>query len=396
MTETGSGGDNSDNDTDIIPRLSRDAIDSEFSTGAELFKSPDRRERILADEAVKRALKLGVENPQDGIHISRLLRVRAIAEALGLTQDTDLHRADEEVRRTLARYEALVGNVHDVILDIDEGGYISFINPAITELTGYSVEDLTDIRFNQIIHPDDTENVTKVFKDALEGASQKAEFRVLDVNGNIKWVRATTNILDDGGTLCGINVRMNDITEIKELQEELTIKSEHDKLTGLFNRGRAEDEMAMLEREGRRKKRFPVSILYIDVDNFKSINDNQSHAVGDAALHEVASLLGLSMKDVHAREDEDYIIARFGGDEFLMILQKTDADQAQEIRNRINIAFENADCPGSVNPTVSIGVATAESSDKIKTALQAADDALGEIQDVKRTKREKDKLEPQL
>lgn len=396
MTEPGSSGDMPNNVADSAPKLPRDPIECEIGTAAEFFRSPDRAERILAAEAVKRAVKLGVDNPQDGIRLSRLLRVRAIAEGMDDTKGSGSHRVDEEVRRTLARYEALVGNVHDVILDIDEGGYISFINPAITELTGYSVEDLTDIRFDQIMHPDDTENVAKVFKDALEGASQKVEFRVLDINGNIKWVRATSHILVDKGTPCGINVRMNDITEIKELQKELTIKSEHDKLTGLFNRLRAEDEMAMLEREGRRKKRFPVSILYIDVDNFKSINDNQSHAVGDAALREVASLLGLSMKDVHAREDEDYIIARFGGDEFLMILQKTDADQAQKIRNRINIAFENADCPDSVNPTVSIGVATAESSDKIKTALQAADDALGEIQDVKRTKREKDKLEPQL
>lgn len=391
MTEPGSGRDNSDNVTDINPKLSRDPITSELSTAAEFFKSPDRGERILAAEAITRALELGVENPQEGIRLSKLLRVRAIAEALGLTQDTGLHRADEQVKRSIERLRDLTGSIHEVFIDLDPDGYISQVNDAITPITGLEAKDLVDINLSQIVNSEDAEKVTNALKGAKDGVIEPIDFRIDDVQGRTKWVSATSSMLRDDGEPCGFIVTLRDITNEKELQMQieakndelarknaelaeinaiLTDENKHDALTGLYNQPRAKQELEMLRKEGRRMGKYPVSILYIDADNFKQINDTQGHEAGNEALQTIARLISCGKS-----REEDFV-ARYGGDEFVFIMQQTANEVAQNVVERINNAFLGHNIQSDEYLSVSIGLQTAKNSKSINATFQGAEESM--------------------
>jgi diguanylate cyclase (GGDEF)-like protein/PAS domain S-box-containing protein len=408
MTEPGLGEGELDRVPVPRPDGDKDPIIDGLRTAAEFIGSPDRLERELARTALNDVGDLAVESKENGQRLARLLRVRVE------TEGSDLHRTDEEVRKSLERLDAHVGGGNDIFIDLDLEGYISLINNAIAKAAGYNPDDLLDMRFSQIVHRNDLRKVGKMLESTLRGENEPIEFRINSINGGIRWMSASPNILRNSEeSAYGFSIRMHDITERVEAQQQLEAEkkelesakqklkelSEHDELTGLFNRRKATDEMTTLEGQGRRMRKFPVSILYIDVDDFKSINDGQSHHTvgGDEALREVASLLVSSMKNhVHAREDDDYIVSRWGGDEFLIILQKTNLEQAQEIVERIKITFENARSTVGVNPTVSVGVGVADNSDGVKNALLKADEELGEIQEVKRLERKARKLESQL
>ncbi len=390
MAEPGIGGEKSDSIPQITPKAFGDPITNEIRTAAEMFNSPDQKERKLAAAAITRAAEYATIDPIAGSRLARLLRIRGVEEGLDDGIYSGLHRADENVRKSLERYESLVGGVHDVVMDVDKEGLISFINPAIVELAGYEPEELLDIRFDQLLFNDDTKKAKKAFQDTLDGKNNPSELRIVDSNGGIKWVRTTTTILKDKVEICGVTVRMNDITELKELQNQLRNESEHDALTGLFNRRRADDELEMLRKEGRRKRKYPVSILYIDVDEFKAINDSQGHEAGDEALQTIAKLISCGKS-----RPEDFI-ARYGGDEFIFIMQQASNEVAQKVIERVNNAFLGYNIQQNNYLSVSIGVATAADSRSINETLREADLAMYEVKDAKRAKKENGGIFPQL
>lgn len=164
------------------------------------------------------------------------------------------------------------------------------------------------------------------------------------------------------GKLVHIQVS-TDITELKQTQERLEYLSAHDTLTGLYNRHYFEEEIQRLQRS----RHYPVSIIMVDVDNMKLINDQYGHAAGDAMLKKTADVL----RFVFRAED---VIARIGGDEFAVILPNADETIAQEAIQRIdNVLAEQAIKPGELAVSLSYGAATAYQTEQIQQCIHLAD-----------------------
>ncbi|MFZ5809900.1 MAG: diguanylate cyclase domain-containing protein [Chloroflexota bacterium] len=169
----------------------------------------------------------------------------------------------------------------------------------------------------------------------------------------IKWV---------DGRLVHLQIS-TDITELKQTQERLEYLSAHDALTGLYNRHYFEEELKRLQKS----RLFPLSIIMIDVDDMKRVNDKYGHASGDLLLKNTADIL----RTVFRAED---VIARIGGDEFAVILPNADEAIAEDALSRItNLLSKKEEQKRPVKISLSCGTATARQSDQIQACLHLAD-----------------------
>lgn len=158
-----------------------------------------------------------------------------------------------------------------------------------------------------------------------------------------------------------------DITDRKIAEERLTYISLHDIMTSVYNRAFFEEEMARYEKSRVR----PISILSMDMDNLKIINDQYGHKAGDHALQNIANIIQSSFR-------EEDIIARLGGDEFAVLLPTMDQKMAQKAKQRIldGIARYNHDNPGELPLSLSVGCATADKDESLEEAFKRADEAM--------------------
>lgn len=276
--------------------------------------------------------------------------------------------SEDDDRRAMERYESIINSANDVILALDDSGHVTFINSAIEGIAGYNPDDMVGLTFEKFIHPDDLPEHNERYLQALGGDSRPYEIRIVDKDGKTRWMRTSSSILLDRGKPCGITCIMTEITEQKRLEEKLTWLSLVDPLTGLHSRHYLEEQSEIL-RNGRR---YPVSVVNIDVDGLHDVNNNQGHDAGDELLKAVGDILRESFR----QED---CVARTGGDEFLILLPETDENEANEIVVRIRDRLQKYN---SQNPnfhiSLSIGLATAQDSSTWFETLKTADEVMYE------------------
>jgi len=252
-------------------------------------------------------------------------------------------------------------------------------NPRWGQMLGYTFDELqaTAQQWADFVHPDDRERAWASIFDAVEGrtSAHKLEYRMLHKDGSIRWILDQAKVMqrDENGKatrMCGTHT---DITERKLLEEELRRQAHVDYLTGVYNRRhfmeRAEQELHRAQRYG-----SPLSMLMLDIDHFKLINDRYGHKVGDIVLKAVADLCHATFRDVD-------ILGRLGGEEFAVLLPETDQHFAIEAAERLRDTITNARIPLAgglpVTFSVSIGVSSMQSpDDNIDVLLNLADKAL--------------------
>lgn len=219
-------------------------------------------------------------------------------------------------------------------------GYFKRVNPAFERILGYGEEDLLGRPFLEFVHPDDRRRTEEEAATIATGAGTvQFRNRYLAKDGSVHWIEWTSQPVVEEETIYAV---ARDVSERKALEEELERLSQHDPLTGLFNRRRFEEE---LRRQLAYTRRYGKggALLLIDVDRFKQINDSLGHAAGDRALCRVAGLLrdNLRASDVIAR-DADPVLARFGGDEFVVLLPEVDEAGAQAVADRLTALMRDS------------------------------------------------------
>jgi diguanylate cyclase (GGDEF)-like protein/PAS domain S-box-containing protein len=288
-------------------------------------------------------------------------------ESAVLTED--LHR-----RRSEARFRSLVRGSSDVIMLTDAEGIIQYASPSTERILGYAVDDLNDTHLGILAHPHDVARLLPLLEVAgtQPELSRRVEWRARHRNGTWLFFETVgTNLMEDP-EVRGIVLNSRDVSERRGLEDQLKHQAFHDALTHLPNRALFMDRLQhALARRGRRGT--SVAVLYIDLDNFKVVNDSLGHQAGDQLLIAIAERLQLGLRP----EDT---VARVGGDELAILLEDIQTvEEVVQVADRIQqrlaapVRLEGR----QVFTTVSIGVALSTfDHDRPEHLLRDADVAL--------------------
>lgn len=257
-------------------------------------------------------------------------------------------------------------------------GLVVDANPALTAMLAYPADELYGRSMLALVHPDDRPSASEAFAELLERRRMmRHETRLVRRDGGVVPVQVTSSWVDGtpGGDPPHVVTIVEDITDRKALEAALVHRSLHDPLTGLPNRILFSDRLHHALERGRRE-RTPTSLLGIDLDGFKQINDQYGHPVGDEVLVAVAERLTSVLRASDTA-------ARVGGDEFSIVCEnsgRADAEAlATRLQDRVSEPFRLAG--GLTLPlSVSIGIGTVESGIDPERAFGAlvreADDAM--------------------
>jgi diguanylate cyclase (GGDEF)-like protein/PAS domain S-box-containing protein len=282
------------------------------------------------------ALALAVHTMVGG-HIDMALMVLAgsLLVSLGIRQGIihadHLHITREATTRE-ALYRTLVDGTRDVITIVSPDCRVRYVSPAAHHVFGYRPEDLLGARLPLYCHPDDVmplmqavEALQQEAASGIRGPGRRVSCRVRHADGRWRHVESTVSHHTEGMILSS-----RDVTERLALQEQFEHLAFHDALTGLPNRALFADRVAHALRK-RTTRTAPPTVLFVDLDGFKAVNDSAGHAVGDALLVHAARRLQASVR----AEDT---VARLGGDEFAALLEGeagTHPSRARDVAERI-------------------------------------------------------------
>lgn len=236
---------------------------------------------------------------------------------------TERVRARRALRERERRFRELAEHIEEVFwLTTAEKGEMLYVNPVYEEVWGRSREGLYEnpVEWLEAIHPEDRDRVEAALPEQAEGTYEE-EYRIVRPDGEVRWIRDRAfPIEDDDGEVRRIGGIAEDITERKQAERELEHRALHDQLTGLPNRDLLRDRFRQaLRRSQRRGESFVVA--YLDLDDFKPINDEYGHQAGDRVLMEVADRL-------RRRSRDEDTVSRMGGDEFVLLLERVDGPAA--------------------------------------------------------------------
>ena len=266
-----------------------------------------------------------------------------------------------------SRYRNLVETAHDLVWSMDTQGNWLYLNNAVTEIYGYAPEDMLGHHYAEYQAPESADRDETAFEQVFCGRELlQYETIHLDVNGDRRYIsfNARPTFAEDGRVM-QISGTARDITEQKRFEQELTYQAQHDKLTGLYNRNYFQSELERLISRIARSA-AECALLYLDLDQFKYVNDTLGHAAGDRLLKECTEMLRKNVR-------EGDLLARFGGDEFTILLYNIDHSHALPVAQNIRAMFEHykfMDSGKTFNVTCSIGLTMIDSD------THSADEAL--------------------
>ncbi len=267
--------------------------------------------------------------------------------------------AEESLTRAEKRYRDLVETAHDLVWSISLEGRWTYLNGACKGIYGCEPQQLVGRALLERSAPDRAAPDAEAFAKLLRGDELVLYETVhMDRHGTARHLSFNARpMIDDTGRVVHISGTARDITEQKAVERRLAYQAEHDSLTGLFNRHYFQQELERLvARVGRGGT--PCALFYIDLDQFKYINDTLGHAAGDRLLIEIARLLA-----DHVRGSD--LLARFGGDEFTVLLYDIAPQRvlqaAENFRNLFD-AYRFHESGNAFNITCSIGAAVLDAS----------------------------------
>ncbi|MBM2623111.1 EAL domain-containing protein [Actinoplanes sp. LDG1-06] len=299
----------------------------------------------------------------------RAIEVLATQAALALER---IGLSQEVIRRNSETYfRTLVQKTSDVILIVDEADRIRYASPSATTVLG---ADPTGFDMPAVIHPAESSRLIEVLASLRtgEGSAEGLDFRAVTADRAEVVLEMHGQDLRSDPTVAALVLTLRDVTERRRLEAELTHRVFHDAMTGLANRVLFHDRLGHALARGARDGSV-VGVLFIDLDDFKKVNDTLGHAVGDQLLIGVANRIAGALR-------ADDTAARLGGDEFAALVENVqDPGAVEETAQRILAAMAEPiilDDGSELTAVASIGITTTPEADTADELLRQADLAL--------------------
>jgi len=299
-----------------------------------------------------------------------IIREGGVISTRGIFKNiTDTVNAEKALEITEARYRALYENAPDIYSTISASGEILSINQTGARMLGYEANELIGESAAKVVHPEDQRAVFACVEKLFADPETKLdiEYRKVRKDGSIFWVHQRAS-LEPGLEAKRLLVICRDITEKRYLEDKLAYHASHDGLTDLLNRREFERRFQqLLERESDPEDRH--FLCFLDLDQFKTINDTCGHIAGDELLRQISALLKGS---VRSRDT----LARIGGDEFAVLLEHTSLEKALVLAEKVRATIEEFEFHWRTQRFsigVSVGVVPVQIGQSITKLLNMAD-----------------------
>ncbi len=293
-------------------------------------------------------------------------QVVAVRQNVRLLEETAARQGE-------ARFRSLVQNSSDVIILVDAGAVITFVSPSASRVLHYDPVALVGKSFFDLIDDDDRARAESCFREATtsRGVSAPSEWRFRQPDGTPLHAEIiATNLLGDP-MVRGIVLNTRDVSERKRFEQQLLHQAFHDPLTGLANRALFRDRVDHALKLAKRQ-RHAITVLFLDLDDFKKVNDSFGHGEGD-------KLLVLAAERFRSCARAADTVARLGGDEFAILIEdSTGPEEQQALIERLTSSMAQPFMlsGNEVFVTASVGIAAASAGESVSEVLRNADTAM--------------------
>lgn len=314
----------------------------------------------VGEETAVEAMKAGAHD-----YILKGNLTRLAPAILRELEESEMHRQRTLAEKELRTLKHAIETIPIGVTIADIGGKIIFTNQAEAEMHGYTVGELIgrDVRIFSPLATVKEWNSAEIRK---YGCLRRETVNVRKNGSTFPAYLISSIVLDNSGAPVAVVTACEDITERKRAEEKLRYMSTHDTLTGFYNRAFFDEALKRLADQ----KTAPVSVIMVDVDGLKEVNDTLGHAAGDKVLKQTASVL----MSVFRSED---IVARIGGDEFVVILPGAEQHVVEKAIKRIRDVIEQSSCSiGGIGLSLSIGAATTDDPARVEETLKLADERM--------------------
>ncbi|WP_229215428.1 bifunctional diguanylate cyclase/phosphodiesterase [Duganella sp. CY15W] len=309
---------------------------------------------------------------QQGFPVS----LRASADSTGQTIRVVLELAEGKMaalERSEERFRRIVHNAEEGIWEIDAAARTSFVNPKMAQMLGYTIEEMLEQPLVAFMDEEGRTILERNIARRQQGMAERHEFKFLRKDGSDLWATLATNpIFDADGSYRGALALVSDITDTRASAELIWQQANFDALTALPNRHMFNDRLNQEMKKARREN-VQLALLFIDLDDFKDINDLLGHEQGDAVLVEAARRIGLCVRSSDT-------VARLGGDEFTVILSGLDqVSSVDRIAQSMLTLLNRPLALGAAQPSISASVGIALFPSDAGTAeelVRSADQAM--------------------
>lgn len=273
-------------------------------------------------------------------------------------------------REMIDQLSKVIEQIDDSVVITDKYGKITYVNPAFSHHTGYAKEEVVG-KTPRLLKSEQHDETFyhQLWTTILDGEVFRNTIINKKKNGELYYEKKTISPLkDDKNNIVSFVSSGKDVTQESLINQEIQRIATSDNLTGIYNRHKFEILFA-LESERSRRFALPLSMLLIDIDHFKSVNDTYGHDVGDEVLKHLVKIVQENIRKID-------IFARWGGEEFLVLSPGTDLQNMQLLAEKLRSAVENGVFPKVGKVTVSIGVSTFTPEDTFTKLFKRADQGL--------------------
>ena len=385
----------------LVEMLGYDSVDDLKAAGQTtvLYVNPIDRERVFARleaQGIVKNFEYRLRR-KDGTEIVVLENSRAIyddnnkiiAHEGTITDITERKRAETRVFEEKERAQVTLQSIGDGVITTDAEGRVDYINPVAQDLTGWDMRSargmpVTDLMMivNEHTRASCENPVVRCLKEGRIITLPENSVLITKNGDEVPIQDSAAPIRDRIGNIIGSVMVFHDVSKESRLFRQLSYQASHDTLTGLINRREFENRLVAALDKIKSNAEHTHALLYVDLDQFKVVNDTFGHTAGDALLRQLSEL-------IHANIRASDVLARLGGDEFGILLERCDKERAiklaETIRGSIEgYRFEWQDSFTTVRCSIGVVLVTSEHADDVAGLMSSADVACYSAKDMGR------------